>query len=296
MSEEKTPSGLRIVTFNVLPPAHALVMRWAAQAGHKVVLTVTTPGPVARRSTSYQGVVAQSPPEGDVLVTTRLRSVAAPLIRAVQPDLVVSMTFPYRIPPEIRSIPRYGAINLHPTPLPAYRGPNVMRLFYEGWPVMGATLHWMDDDFDTGRILSQHTAPLPTNVTQESIFEAWLPLMTRTLAEGAARALAGEAGEVQNESGASYAAAFSEAEHWLSWQENQAVVQRKATALNLFGPPQAKAQIAGQPFLIERVEPLPASGADAAPGTVISQPAENQYMIAVGDGAVQVRVKPFAAQ
>ena len=159
-----TTTPLRIVTFNVLPFAFDIVTRWAAQAGHRLVLTVTTPGPTSRRGKSYQQIVTNAPPELDVLVTTRLRKVALPLIRALEPDLIVSFTFPYRIPPEIRAIPRLGAVNLHPTPLPAYRGPNPMRLFYEGWPTMGATLQGMDDDFDTGLMLSQQTAPLPPSL------------------------------------------------------------------------------------------------------------------------------------
>ncbi len=48
--------------------------------------------------------------------------VALPLIRELRPDLIVSFTFPYRVPPEITAIPRYGAVNLHPTVLPAIAG------------------------------------------------------------------------------------------------------------------------------------------------------------------------------
>ena len=47
-------SPLRIVSFNNLPPAFHLVQQWAAQAGHTVELTVTTPGPRGRRSEGYK--------------------------------------------------------------------------------------------------------------------------------------------------------------------------------------------------------------------------------------------------
>lgn len=50
-------TALRIVTFNTLLPAFQMVQQWAAQAGHPIVLTVTTPGPQSRRSAGYKQIV-----------------------------------------------------------------------------------------------------------------------------------------------------------------------------------------------------------------------------------------------
>ena len=106
--------------------------------------------------------------------------------------MIVSFSFPYRIPPEICAIPRYGAVNLHPTALPAYRGPNPLRVIYEGYPLLGATLHWTEEEFDTGRILAQRTASLPANVTPEAVMALWPPLIMGALAAGIAQAVAGD--------------------------------------------------------------------------------------------------------
>ena len=88
---------LRIVTFNVQPMAYELVSNWIRQTNNKHVLAVTTPGPTTRPTPSYQGIVATASREVDILVTRRLRNMATPLIRALQPDLIISFTFPYRI-------------------------------------------------------------------------------------------------------------------------------------------------------------------------------------------------------
>ncbi len=293
MERKDTVTGLRVVTFNVLPLAYGLVSRWAEQGGHTIVLAVTTPGPSTRRTPSYTGVVAMVPPAVDVLVTTRLRRVAAPLIRALQPDLIVSFTFPYRIPPEVRSLARHGAVNLHPTALPAYRGPNVMRPIYEGYPLLGATLHWTADEYDDGRILSQHTAPMPAIVTRESIFTAWGPLMAQAFAEGVTRAVAGEPGTAQDHAEATYAAQFSEAEHWLNWEEPGLVVQRKAAALNMFGEATATAQIGGVAHRVRSVEALTDAPLSAAPGAVLDR-TDDTMVIATGDGAVRVSADVIA--
>ncbi len=283
-------TGLRVVTFNVLPVAYDLVARWAERHGHRIVLVVTTPGPPARRSTSYRGVVANVPPETDILVTTRPRRVALPLIRALEPDLIISGSFPYRIPQEIVATARYGAMNSHPAPLPYYRGPNPVRLVYEGFPTVGATLHRIVEEFDAGAILSQPTAPLPEWVTPETILEMLGSLIAQAIEEGTARAIAGEPGTPQDESLATYAAPFTEEEHWLNWAEPAQVLQRKAAALNLFYPA-AKARLGGQGWVIERLERAD-TGASAAPGTILER-TDEAMIVAVDDGAVRIVARPL---
>jgi len=291
MNTTESTTGLRIVTFNVLPLAYGLVARWAEENGHTIALVVTTPGPSTRRTPSYQGVVTMAPPGVDVLVTTRLRRVALPLIRELRPDLIVSFTFPYRIPPEITAIPRYGAVNLHPTVLPAYRGPNVARPIYEGFGEIGATLHWTEAEYDTGRILSQHAAPLPEVATPEAVGALWAPLMARAFAEGVARAVAGDPGTPQDHAHTTYAAPFSGAEHWLDWTDTPHTLLRKVTALNLFAPLSAKVWIAGEAYRVQRVETLADTRA-ASPGVVLDR-MEDGFVIGTADGAVRVIATPL---
>lgn len=290
MSTGATPTGLRIVAFHNLPAAYRGVAAWAERAGHTLALVVTTPGPPARRTTGYREIVATAPPGQDVLVTTRLRRVALPLIRALEPDLILSFTFPYLIPPEIIAIPRIAAVNLHPTPLPQYRGPNPLRMIYDGAPTLGATMHYMENAFDTGAILSQHSAPMPTAIAPESIFATWIPLMMGALAEGVERARAGDPGMPQDNALASHSPEFTDEERWLDWQLPKATLQRRATALNIFGP-SAKAMIDGQAYLIARLEPV-ADEVSEKPGTITNR-SDETLTISVADGAVRVTASPI---
>jgi methionyl-tRNA formyltransferase len=278
-------SPLRIVTFNNFPPAFQMTRQWLAQAGHQQILTVTTPGPTTRRSEGYKEIVASAPPELDVLVTTRLRTVALPLIRELRPDLILAFSFPYRIPPEIRGLARLGAVNLHPAPLPAYRGPNVFRGIFDGYPQLGATLHWMDDDFDTGRVLSRQTMPLPVSLSLESLSTTWAPLIISTIDEGVARAVAGQPGNIQDETGASYGAPFTDEEHWLNWEDPGQRLHQKCFALT-FGAG-ARAKIAGAEYAILQVTPLPDGPTGHAPGSLLDQDATG-LTVACGDGTVRV--------
>lgn len=290
MSGGTVGTGLRIVVFNNLPLAYQMVARWAEAAGHTIVLVVTTPGPATRRTTGYKEIAANGPPKHDVLVTTRVRRVALPLIAALAPDLIVSMTFPYLLPAELLRLPRLGAINLHPTALPAYRGPNPARVFYDG-ATIGATLHRMDEEFDTGPILSQHTAPFPEDATRERVMGTWGPLMMAALTEGAARAIVGDPGRSQDHTQATYAPAFTEEEYQLDWNLPMRVLQRRVVGLNLFGP-RTQATIDGRPHHIQRIDPLAGSSPETAPGTVLDRAGEG-ITIAVADGVVRVVASPL---
>lgn len=285
---------LRIVTFNFLPIAFNLVSQWIQRNGHKHVLAVTTPGPLSRPTPQYKGIVENAPRQVDVLVTTRLRTVATPLIRALEPDLIVCFSFPYRITPELCAIPRFGAVNLHPAVLPAYRGPNVFRPFYDGSPTFGATLHWIAEDYDTGNILSQRSAPMPEVVTLNTILPVWGLLMAQTLAEGVERALAGEPGAVQDDSLATYAAPFTEADMWLDLSEPQGVLQRKMTALSFGNADQIKVMVENEPFKVVALELLPSQELAAEPGSCVAH-SEDSLTVQVGDGLARLQVEPLAA-
>ena len=57
------------------------------------------------------------------------------------------------IPAPILEIPRYGFLNVHPSLLPAYRGPfPLFWQFRNGETATGVSVHWMDAGLDTGDI------------------------------------------------------------------------------------------------------------------------------------------------
>ncbi|HEV2109530.1 MAG TPA: formyltransferase family protein [Thermomicrobiales bacterium] len=275
---------LRIATCNVEPAAYRLVASWAKGRGHKVVLVITTPGPPPREYTGHREIVASAPPEHDILVTTRLKR-AAPLIAATGPDVILSYTFPLRIPGQVIGIPRLGAVNLHPSPLPQYRGPNPARMVYDGAPTLGATLHRTTEGFDAGPILGRAEAPMPAPPTVERVLDVWHSLLTAALDVGMARLGTGDPGDMQDEKEASYAAAFTPEEHWLDWHWPAGVLQRRATALNLLFPA-ARARLHGEPIVVSEVTPVAYHG-EHLPGDIIEE-WEDHAVIAVADGAVSV--------
>lgn len=277
---------MRVVAMNAFLPGYRLVADWAQRHGHEIVLVVTLPAAdgLRRYGDAHPPFVTQLDDGQDVLMTSKLRSTAPAVIATVEPDLVISAAFPRLIPAEILSIPKLGAVNLHPSPLPAGRGPNPQRLIYEGHPTVGATLHRTDAAFDTGAILSRREQPMPADVHPDGMFALWGTLLAEVLEEGVDRLVAGEPGLTQDESAASYAARFTADEHRLDLTEPARVLQRKAAALNMLGPI-ARAHLDGTDLTVLDVDVLPDDSGE--PGTTLGRDAAG-LLVRTADAVVRL--------
>jgi len=268
---------LRIVSLNAYPAGYQLVHDFAERNGHEIVLVVTLPHS-SRYGESVRPMVLDLPERSNALITSKLRTVAAPVIDVLRPDVIISAAFPRLIPAEILDIPKYGAINCHPSPLPAGRGPTPQRLIYEGDERVGATVHRTAGEFDTGAILAQRIAPLPDDLNGTGIMQTWRELLTECLDEAVPRLIAGDPGEPQDPAHASEAPFFTEAEYLLDLTEPCALVRRKAAALNVTSPA-ARVQLGGTTYMISRTDvpptqPTAAPGSaqqDRAPGSVLEE-------------------------
>ncbi|CAO3617922.1 unnamed protein product [Cunninghamella echinulata] len=81
-------------------------------------------------------------------------------------DLGVVVSFGYFIPPHVISSFQYGAINVHPSLLPKFRGAApIQHTILQGEQETGVTVQELDDkEFDAGRILKQSTVDLSSDV------------------------------------------------------------------------------------------------------------------------------------
>jgi methionyl-tRNA formyltransferase len=78
-----------------------------------------------------------------------------------EPDLILVATFSKKLKPELLAIPKLGAINVHASMLPKYRG--ALPEFWvirNGEAQTGVTVHKMVDELDAGRVLAQVSLPI----------------------------------------------------------------------------------------------------------------------------------------
>ena len=110
----------------------------------------------------------QQIPVWDVLRLTSPESVVA--LAAYSPDILCVSCFSLLIPRAILDLPRLGSLNVHPSLLPANRGPvPLFWTFREGDETTGATIHLMDEKMDTGDILAQQVIPVPDGINHDQL-------------------------------------------------------------------------------------------------------------------------------
>ena len=89
---------------------------------------------------------------------------------ALKPDLLVVVSFGLIIPRWFLDVPSVGAINVHPSLLPRYRGPSPMQ-----WAIMngdaetGLTIIKMNERMDAGDILYQERIPIGGEENAETL-------------------------------------------------------------------------------------------------------------------------------
>lgn len=102
-------------------------------------------------------------------------------LRQLQVDLIVSVAAPQVFKRPLLSCARHGAINIHNSKLPRYRGmlPNFWQM-YHGEKTVGTTVHRINESLDDGPILLQIESPINPGETLDS-------LIRRTKRAGAAQ-------------------------------------------------------------------------------------------------------------
>lgn len=95
-------------------------------------------------------------------------------LRLLDLDFVVSVHFPYIVPPNALEIARLGWLNLHPSLLPFNRGWHT-----PSWTILdqtpaGATLHFMDEGLDTGDVVASCEVDVSPGDTADSLYQRLL--------------------------------------------------------------------------------------------------------------------------
>jgi methionyl-tRNA formyltransferase len=113
---------------------------------------------------------------------TKLRDPAAiDGITRGAPDLLILADYGQLVPATLLSMPKHGALNLHPSLLPRYRGASpIPATILEGDSEAGVSLIQMDAGMDTGPLIAQRKLPLTRTETAPQL-EASLAILAAQL-------------------------------------------------------------------------------------------------------------------
>lgn len=254
---------MRVVLISQVAPAVHGYSRLLRELGHEPVALLCVREGVERYG-ELERMLLEAPPELDVVMPSS-RARIAPLLRLFEPDLALCTAFPWKIPPEALAVPKHGIVNGHPSLLPKYRGPiPVSWAIRNGETEIGFTLHYMDAELDTGRILGQALIPLGDEHSWEELEPALVAAVSEIFPSVLERVERGDPGDLQREEEATYFSLFEPEFAWIDWSRPAREIERQVRAWrflpNAPGDRGALAQLDDIAIRVLRVSLDPADG------------------------------------
>lgn len=211
---------------------------------------------------------------------------AAAQLRGFAADAMIVVAYGLILPPAILSAPRIGAINVHASLLPRWRGAApIARAIEAGDAVTGITLMHMDAGLDTGPTYARREVAITDDDTNASLHDRLALLGAQLLVASLPAIAAGELVPIpQPAAGVTYAHKLKKEEGRLDWRASAADLARKVRAF--FPWPGTHCLFAGRQIKILAAIATRA-GRAASAGEVLAC-TDAGIHIATGDGALIV--------
>lgn len=168
---------MNIVYLGSSGPLSVIPLRYLVASGHKLLAVGVSPASSSSLQDFSSPIIAGLNESvemlariHDVPVITLSDSDSACIqaIKNFRPDIIISSCFEKKLPADLLAIPEAGCFNLHPSLLPAFRGPvPLFWQFRQGIEQFGISLHRMNNAFDAGPIVSQRTTTMLDGVSNE---------------------------------------------------------------------------------------------------------------------------------
>ena len=206
------------------------------------------------------------------------------LLRELQPEFIISFYYRNMISRAVLEIPKRGALNLHGSYLPKYRGRvPVNWAVINGETETGATLHYMVEKPDAGDIVDQEKVAITFADTAFDVFNKLTEAAVTVIARAYPLLVAGNAPRTPMDLAAgSYFGGRKPADGLIDWTKS--AVQIYNLIRGVTHPyPGAFTFLDGKEVIIWQAWPVEGRG---EPGQVVSL---NPLLVGTGDGLLEIR-------
>lgn len=147
---------MKVVIFGCQQIAVDIISYLTTQSDIELSLVITYELPLDQ-TYGYESVISICKEKNiDVINPKFLTNDVIQHVINISPDIILSLYYRKIFPKIIIDIPKLGCINIHPGALPNYRGPvPTAWAIANGETKFGITMHYMDEQIDTGNILVQ---------------------------------------------------------------------------------------------------------------------------------------------
>jgi methionyl-tRNA formyltransferase len=210
-------------------------------------------------------------------------------LRALSPDVAVVVAYGQKLGNDILQMPRYYCLNIHPSLLPRYRGPEpVARALLNGDAFTGVCIVKVVEKMDAGPVLGITRMPVPADVTTPELEDQLSQIGADLLVDVITKIQERQHVEVpQDEREATYAKKFEKNDGRIDWRKPAAKIHNFVRALIPY--PCAFTFLGGkQRVVIHKVKGTRyPSKPDHRPGAILSVDKES-FKVACADGDVTI--------
>ncbi len=208
-------------------------------------------------------------------------------LRSLSPDLFIVAAFGQLLGQELLAVPKLGAINIHASLLPLYRGAAPIQwAIMDNRAVTGITLMKMTKGLDKGPVLYAHEVVIKENETAGALFERLAKtagdVIVRFLRESAGKEISGTP---QDDALSSYASKITREMAKIDWARDAVNIAALIRAMDPF--PGATANLNGKivklfsPVIIDR------TSISLKPGRIITDD-PNRLIVETGEGIIEI--------
>lgn len=264
------------------------VLEGLLEAGYEVIAVVTQPDrPVGRKKIITAPPVKAAALQHNLLVLQPEKISGSPEMAKVielAPDLIVTAAFGQFLPEKILQAPKFGAINVHASLLPKYRGgAPVHYSIIEGEKETGVTIMEMVKKMDAGAILSQKAIPISKKDDVGTMFERLSLVGKELLLETVPKILANELTPIpQDESKVSFSPNITREQEQINWHKTAVEVDNQVRGMRPW--PTAFTTYKDSNWKLWEVTPLEEATVAEA-GTIVKR-SKKELWIACGQGTV----------
>ncbi len=205
-------------------------------------------------------------------------------LRAFDADLFVVVAYSI-LPKNILAVAKHGAVNVHGSLLPKYRGAApVQRAIADGLPETGVTVFRLDEKMDHGPILAQKTVVIDHQDTTASLLEKMVAPGCEALDDAIHQLLEGREKDLtQDHAQASGAPKLKKEEGLIDFNLPAKVIHDRIRAFNPW--PGGYGKLGGRMVYLRKTD-TPENGPKLTPGAVEFK--DNRFYVGTGEGVLEV--------
>lgn len=287
---------MKKIAFMGTPAFSVPILEGLIEAGYDISAVVTQPDrPVGRKKVLTAPPVKEAAIKHDLLVLQPEKITGSPEMEQLLEmdlDLIVTAAFGQFLPEKLLKHPVHGAINVHASLLPKYRGgAPVHYSIMNGEKETGISIIEMVKKMDAGRIFAQNAIPITAQDDVGTMFEKLSLLGRDTLLAVLPDLFDGSvAPQPQDEHAVTFSPNISKEEEQIDWRKRAEAVDWQVRGMLPW--PVAYTVYNQQRWKLWQVTVIPET-TEKEPGTVVKR-TKKELWIAAGEGTiVQIdRIQP----